>query len=88
MKVTRPVIKIDGLARAWDGVRIAHITDLHVGRFVSLDYARKVVALTNAESPEIVAMTGDYVYGRDAITPRLTEVLADLRTPEGEFSLP
>jgi len=88
VKLTWPVIDIPRLGRAWDGVRIAHLTDLHVGRLISLDYVRKVVDVTNDAQPDVVVLTGDYVSRRDAIVPALGTALGDLRAPEGVFAVP
>jgi predicted MPP superfamily phosphohydrolase len=88
IKITRPIINIDGLPAAWDGVRIAHITDLHVGRLITLDYVKEVVALLNGERPDLIVMTGDFVSRRDAITAGLAQVLGELRCTEGKFAVP
>ena len=55
-----------------DGLVIAHITDLHIGPLTSLDWMRRLVALTNAERPELVCLTGD-----------LTDGAPDFRTAGG-----
>ena len=79
-QTTRPVIPVNHLSPAWDGVRIAQITDIHVGRLSSLDDARRIVEMTNDLHPDIVVLTGDYVSRADAITHALVEVFRDLRT--------
>ena len=79
-QVTRPTIPVNNLPSAWDGVRIAQITDIHVGRFSDLDDARRIVEMTNDLSPDIVVLTGDYVSRADAISRALVEVFRDLRT--------
>lgn len=42
-------------------IRVAHLTDLHVGRVTPLAVQRAAVALTNAEKPDLVVITGDFV---------------------------
>ena len=84
--VSRLSIELPRLPRQWDGVKIAHLTDLHVGRFVSLDYARQVVALTNRQGPDIIVVTGDLVSRSEAIKPGLREALAGLSAPEGVYA--
>ncbi|MFO0723721.1 MAG: metallophosphoesterase [Myxococcota bacterium] len=44
-----------------DRIRVAHLTDLHVGRVTPMDIQRGAIALANAESPDLVVLTGDYV---------------------------
>ena len=87
VKVTRPVVAIPALPPAWDGVRIAHLTDIHAGKLIDLDYVRKVVTMTLAESPDVIALTGDFVTGADAITAELAGVLGRLRAAKGKFAV-
>ena len=68
VKVKRVDVPIPNLPPAWEGVRIVQLTDLHLGRFVSLDYIRKIVRKTNSLSPDVVVLTGDYVSQTEAIT--------------------
>ena len=86
-KVTRPVFQIPNLPSAWDGVRIVHITDIHVGRLSSLDDARDIVNMANALHPDIVVMTGDYVSKAAAATRALVEVIRDLRAKVAKFAV-
>ena len=44
-----------------DHVRVAHLTDLHVGRVTPMAIQNAAVALTNAAEPDIVVITGDFV---------------------------
>ena len=85
--LSTPTAVLDSLPPAWDGVRIAHLTDLHAGWICGLDYLRRVVALTNAALPDIVVLTGDTVSRRGAVTPALTAVLRELKAPEGKFAV-
>lgn len=87
VKVTRPTIRLPRLPAAWDGVRIAQLTDIHVGRLVSLDDAREAVDLANGLGADLIVLTGDYVSRADAITLALVEVLRNLRAPEGVFAV-
>lgn len=81
-RVTEHTIFLPRLGAAWDGVRIAQISDIHVGRFSDMDHAREIVDMTNDLQPDIVALTGDYVSRAGAITPALVEALRDLRTKD------
>jgi predicted MPP superfamily phosphohydrolase len=85
-KVTRPEIPVPNLPAAWEGLRIAQITDVHVGPYSSLDDAREIVRMTNALRPDLVALTGDYVSRADSISRALVEVFRDLRA-EWKFAV-
>src|ERR1051325_4946777 len=46
------------------GLKIAALTDLHVGSpYTGLDKLRRVVERTNEERPDLVLLLGDYVIG-------------------------
>ncbi|MFM9098146.1 MAG: metallophosphoesterase, partial [Phycisphaerales bacterium] len=47
--------------RAFDGVRIAHLTDFHLGDLMPLDRAVDAVERLSALRPDLVACTGDVV---------------------------
>jgi predicted MPP superfamily phosphohydrolase len=57
------------------GFRIAQVTDLHVGRNIRRPYVERVVALTKALEPDLVALTGDMV---DGSVERLADDIAPL----------
>jgi predicted MPP superfamily phosphohydrolase len=78
-------IPVEALHPSLDGVRIALISDLHVGPTVRERYVRGVVEKTNALAPDLVALTGDIV---DGPVPRLAgrvAPLAELAPREGAF---
>ncbi len=60
-------IELPALGPAWDGVRIAHLTDLHRGRLIGAEYARTVVERTNDLRPDFVVFTGDLISREDAL---------------------
>ncbi|MCK4574471.1 MAG: metallophosphoesterase, partial [candidate division Zixibacteria bacterium] len=87
IKITTPTIPIPNLPPAWDGVRIAQLTDIHVGRLINLDYVRRAVEKTKAAKPDLIVLTGDYVSRTDAIDDNLAEALGRLSAPHGKFAV-
>ena len=62
LRVREHAIALPGWPRALAGLRVAVLTDLHVGSpFNDLARLRRVVALTNGARPDIVLVTGDLV---------------------------
>jgi uncharacterized protein len=61
--VRRIDIPVQGLARDLDGLRIVQISDLHVGPTMRLAYVQRVVDMTKALAPDLIALTGDIVDG-------------------------
>jgi len=86
-KVTRHTISLPRLPRQWDGLTIAHITDIHLGEFSDLDDAREIVDMTNQLRPDLIVLTGDFVSRADSISAPLVEVLRDLHAPMGKFAV-
>jgi predicted MPP superfamily phosphohydrolase len=61
-------VTVDGLDPRHDGLRIAHLTDVHCGRITPAAHVRAAVALANRARADVVAMTGDYLnWRRDEI---------------------
>jgi uncharacterized protein len=54
-------VEIEGLDPRLDGVRIVHLSDVHVGRLTPPEHVARAVELANETEPHLVAMTGDYV---------------------------
>jgi len=62
-------------------LRIAHLTDLHVGRVTPMRVQRAAVEMTNAEKPDLVCITGDFVCHSQAYLDQLEEVVGGIDAP-------
>lgn len=71
-------VKIEGLPAALDGLKIAQISDLHVGPTIRHRYVTRVAQLVRDASPDLVALTGDIVDGPVARLAPHVEPLATL----------
>lgn len=78
----------DHLPAAYDGYRIAHLSDLHVGSYrEKTGFVEKVVQRVNEERPDLVVFTGDLVNtDPHELTPYIP-VLSKLTAPDGVFSV-
>lgn len=74
-------VPVPGLDPAHDGLRIAHLSDLHVGLLTPHAYIRRAVELARAERPDLVLLTGDYVCYSPKFVDRLGEIVAGLEAP-------
>jgi predicted MPP superfamily phosphohydrolase len=82
-EVTRRQVGIKGLSPGLDGLRIVQLSDIHHGQWMSLAWVRQIIDATNALAPDVVALTGDYVYhGLEYVRPVAME-LARLRARVG-----
>jgi predicted MPP superfamily phosphohydrolase len=81
-------VEIAGLAPAFDGYRIIQLTDLHLSRLFTADWAREVVARANALDADMTVITGDFIDG--TLEARKADVapLAALRARDGVFAIP
>jgi uncharacterized protein len=71
-------VEVDGLPRELDGVRIAHLSDLHLGvPSRGAGAVEKAVAWVVERKPDLVCLTGDLV-SRHAGLPRLERSLQRL----------
>src|SRR5574340_1103493 len=62
LTVHRVTLQIPGWDREQRGLKIAVLTDLHVGSpYWGIDKLKMLVARTNAEHPDLVVLLGDYV---------------------------
>jgi predicted MPP superfamily phosphohydrolase len=56
-------LKLKRLPRSLSGIRIAQLSDIHMGGWMDLDRLMKVVQLITEQNPHIVLLTGDFVVG-------------------------
>jgi uncharacterized protein len=74
-------VPIANLPPAFEGFRIAHLTDLHAGESVPISHLRRAVDRVNALAPDCVVVTGDLVtHDPDWIEP-ISQVLSQLHAP-------
>jgi hypothetical protein len=89
LRVRHVELRLPRWPAAWDGFRLALISDLHAGApHVGLERVADVVARTNAEGPDLVALLGDYVdpkvaFGTELSPEAVAERLSALRAPLG-----
>jgi predicted MPP superfamily phosphohydrolase len=86
-RVRRVPVTLPNLGRAFEGLTVAFLSDIHHGPFVPRGYVRSIVGMTNALKPDIVGLGGDYCYrGAQYIAPALEE-LSHLQAPLGRFAV-
>ena len=85
--ITQTKIPMPLLRPNWDGARIALLSDLHIGRRVPVEHLQRIVEITNNQSPDIVALTGDFVSGPRSINREFVKALAAIKAPAGKFAV-
>ena len=61
IEITHPEIRLRDLPPAFDGFRIAQISDIHIDQFTEPYFLREAVASINRLRPDAVFLTGDFV---------------------------
>jgi hypothetical protein len=84
-RIRRLDVPVPGLPPALDGLTVAHLSDLHVGRLTEGAVLDAMVRETNALNAEVIVVTGDLInYGIDDL-PHAIALLKQLRAPYGPY---
>lgn len=75
-------VEIPGLPRAFDGFRLAQLSDIHLGGYMDDDALASHVERVNAMGVDLVCITGDITDGLDH-APRTFPILGRLHAPCG-----
>ncbi|MET8355957.1 metallophosphoesterase [Micromonospora sp. NPDC005171] len=78
-------IPLAKLPRSMDGLRIATVSDIHLGPLRGRAHTERIVAAINRLDADIVAVVGDLVDGSVAELGSAAEPLRDLRSRYGSF---
>ena len=78
LQVTRVPLRLPQLPQAFDGMRIAQISDLHLGGWLRPARMQAWLARVNALQPDLVLISGDFV--EETARQETEELLATLRT--------
>jgi predicted MPP superfamily phosphohydrolase len=84
VEVTNINLKLPRLDRAFNGFRLAHISDLHLDNWMTPERLKSIFQLVLAQKPDAVAITGDFItyheHSRGLKNPYLTDLASALNT--------
>jgi len=83
--VRRVAVAIPGIPPEAVGMRIALVSDLHLGSVMGAEFCRSVVDLVNAQQPDVVLLVGDLTDGTVGELGEDLRPLADLKSTDGTF---
>ncbi|HEX5482291.1 MAG TPA: metallophosphoesterase [Terriglobia bacterium] len=86
-EITQTEIHLSRLPAAHDGLKIVHLTDIHLSLFTSIEEVHRVVTIANLLKPDIVALTGDYVTFSPSYIRPVAQALGRLRARLGIFAV-
>jgi len=80
-------IKSSRIPQSFNGKRIAHISDLHLGSFSNTNLVEKGIALLKKENADIIVFTGDMVNNESAEFTPYIDLFKNLSPTYGMFSI-
>jgi uncharacterized protein len=85
-RVRRKRVVIPNLPKAFDGVRIGQLSDIHSGSFYNKTAVKGGVELMLNEKPDIFMFTGDLVNNETSEVGEYKDMFAKLSAPLGAYS--
>lgn len=85
-RVVQRVVTIPGLDPRLDGLRIAHLSDLHIGTMTPRSWGLKWARSANRAKPHLTVVTGDMVTSGSDFHSDVADVLGGLQAERGVFA--
>jgi predicted MPP superfamily phosphohydrolase len=82
-RLRRVEVRVEGLPDAFDGYRIAHLSDMHVGALTPKRLAMRWARAANRLESDLAVVTGDMVTSGTAFHADIAAVVGSLRAPDG-----
>ena len=80
-------VLVPNLPPALEGMTIAHVTDPHLGSFITDAKVKKIIEMTNEMDADVVLQTGDLINSNLADLPDGIDILRQLRGRNGVYSI-
>ena len=80
-------VPIRGLPAAFEGYRIAHLSDLHIGAMNPREHAERWASTVRALDVDLVALTGDYVTSGNTFHGEIAELASTLASRDGVIAV-
>jgi predicted MPP superfamily phosphohydrolase len=83
VEITSVHVRMSGMAPTFDGYRIAQISDLHMGDWLTPSQLAQVVRMVNGAGADLIAVTGDFITSHASKRAQdLITGLRDLHAPD------
>ncbi|HUR52668.1 MAG TPA: metallophosphoesterase [Gemmataceae bacterium] len=87
LEVNRFAMPVRDLSPAFEGLKVAHLTDFHCGGHIPAGYIEGVIERTVAEKPDVIALTGDFVHKGYKHVAHAAKLFRGLTAPLGVFAV-
>ena len=84
-RVVEREVRVSGLDVRFDGLRVAHLSDLHLGTLTPKSWAMAWVRAANRRAPDLAVVTGDMVTSGTAYHEDIAQAVSALRAKIGVF---
>ena len=84
-KVRQITVKIPDLPKDFEGFRIAHLSDLHIGATTPREWGHRWARAANAAAPDVTVVTGDMVTSGTEFYEDIADVLGALVAKDGTY---
>lgn len=86
--IREQTIEIENWPQQLDGLRVAVISDIHVGgSFITDEKLRTIIERTNQRQPELIVILGDYMTNARIPPAAFGAILKDFSAPLGTYSV-
>jgi predicted MPP superfamily phosphohydrolase len=85
-RVVEREVRVSGLDARFDGLRIAHLSDLHVGTLTPKSWGLAWSRAANRRAPDLAVVTGDMVTSGTDYHEHVADVVGALRAKVGVFA--
>jgi hypothetical protein len=85
-RVVERDVRVPGLDARLEGMRIAQLSDLHLGTLTPRSWVRRWVLAANRRAPDVAVVTGDMVTSGTDFHEDVAEVIGELRARDGVFA--
>lgn len=86
LSIDQTDVPIRGLPDALYGLKIAHLSDLHVSPVVNPKAIAQAVEITNRQQPDLIVLTGDFVTNGTEYIRVAARTISQLRAPLGVYA--
>jgi len=87
LELNQREVRIGGVPAGIPRLRVVHLTDFHMRRRMPLAYIDYSIRLANAQQPDLIALTGDFVHRGFQHIHTIAERLGQLKAPLGVYGV-
>ena len=87
IRVERVSIKSSKIPKGAGSIRIAQISDLHIGLIITEGRVKKVLDVINKEQPDMLVSTGDLVDGQAPALDGISGLFKDIKPRLGKYAV-